>query len=388
MKRTCGGHLGSLGLMVLCLLLAPTLMATPAPAETQAPAATPAPSPGPESAPAAQRPEGDYVVKKGDTLWGIAKDLLNDPFLWPRIWDRNPFITNPNLIFPGDTLGLPGREIAPAPVAEAPKPGPPTEAPKEVAKAPAPTPPAPEIGLAPPPPVPVASQAAIACSPVLLDEQAATGAGIGSVAKSLDQRRLLSQEDQIVVAVDGAQTLKVGDRLSVVRPGVRVIHPSRKGTLGRALFTLGLFEVTQVQARTASGRLIYSCLPMTIGDRVMPLALPPFPEDKIAQPTTRVLEGMIVDTPLALQILGLQNLVWLDVGAGQGIGPGDVFAVYRSNVPTVNLATGEVVPIPPDRLGEAVVIRVTNTTATAVISASAREVRVGDQVVLSRQIQP
>jgi len=35
-----------------------------------------------------------------------------------------------------------------------------------------------------------------------------------------------------------------------------------------------------------------------------------------------------------------------------------------------------------------VVIRVTNTTATAVISASAKEVRAGDRVVLSRQIQP
>jgi LysM repeat protein len=377
--------------MVLCLVLAARLMA--APAEAQAPA--PAPSPVPESAPkpasAAQRPEGDYVVKKGDTLWGIAKDLLNDPFLWPRIWDRNPFITNPNLIFPGDTLALPGKEVvpAPAPVAEAPKPEPPKEAPKEVAKAPAPTPPpTPEMELAPPPPVPVASRAAIACSPVLLDEQAVAEAGIGTVAKSIDNRHLLSQEDHIVVAVDGAQTLKVGDRLAVVRPGLRVIHPSRKGTLGRALFTLGLFEVTQVQARTASGRLIYSCLPMNIGDRVMPFALPPFPEDKIAQPTTRVLEGVIVDTPLALQLLGLQNLVWLDVGTSQGIGPGDVFAVYRPHVPTVNLATGEVVPIPADRLGEAVVTRVTNTTATAVISASVREIRAGDQVVLSRQIQP
>jgi hypothetical protein len=381
MKRTCSGRLDRLGLIALCLLLA---LAT---AEAQAPA----PVPVPPEAPAAQGLEGTYVVKKGDTLWGISKGLLNDPLLWPRIWEQNPFIKNPNLIFPGDTLGMPGREIAPsptpAPVAEAAKPVPPTEAPKEEAKAP-PAVPTPPAEMAPPVlPVPVASQAAIACSPVLLEEPAASGAGIGSVAKSDDDRRLLSQEDRIVVAVDQAQTLKVGDRLSVVRPGVRVFHPSRKGTLGRALFTLGLFEVTQVQARTASGRLIYSCLPMNIGDRVMPMALSPFPEDKIAQPTTRVVEGVIVDTPLALQLLGLQNLVWLDVGAGQGIGPGDVFAIYRSNVPTVNQETGEVVPIPPDRLGEAVVIRVTNATATAIISASAKEVRAGDQVVLSRQIQ-
>jgi len=388
MKRICGGYLSSLGLIVLCLSLATAEAQADEPGPTMAPSAAPAPP----SASAAQDPEGTYVVRKGDTLWGIAKDLLNDPFLWPRLWDRNPFIINPNLIFPGDTLGMPGREIAPAPapvptpapVAEAPKP----EAPKEEVKVPAPAPSPPEAALAPLPPVPVASEAAIACSPVLLQEPAADQAGIGSVVKSVDFRLLLSQEDQVVVAMDGARTLKVGDRLSVVRPGLRVIHPWRKATLGRALFTLGIFEVTDVRDRVARGRLIYSCAAMTIGDRIMPFTLPPFPEDKIAQPTTRVLEGVIVEAPGALQLLGLQNLVYLDVGTGQGIGPGDVFAIYRPNVPAVNLATGEVVLIPPDRLGEAVVIRVTNTTSTAVISASSRVVRPGDQVVLSRQIQP
>lgn len=381
MRQTGGGHLGSLGLIVLCLLLSLTA------AEAQTGAASPAPEP--TTPPGG---EGSYVVKKGDTLWGIAKDLLSDPILWPRIWEQNRFISNPNRIYPGDTLALPGRELAPAPVAEAPKPEPPAEAPTEEAKAPPPAPPTPpvavEIEMVPSPPVPVASEAAIACSPVLLQEPAADRAGIGSVVQSEGNRLLLSQEDHVVVAVDRAQTLRVGDRLSVVRPGLRVVHPWRRETLGRALFTLGIFEVTQVQARTASGRLIYSCAAMNVGDRVMPFALPPFPEDKIAQPTTRVLEGVIVDTPGGLQLLGLQHLVWLDVGTGQGIGPGDVFAVYRSNSPAMNVTTGEMVPIPPDRLGEAVVIRVTNTTATAVISASARVIRTGDQVVLSRQIQP
>jgi hypothetical protein len=326
-------------------------------------------------------------VRKGDTLWGISKDLLNDPLLWPRIWDRNPFITNPNLIFPGDTLALPGREIVPAPVAEAPKPEPPKQAPKEEAKAP-PAPPTPTAELAPPVlPVPPASQQAIACSPVLLEEPAASGAGIGSVVKSHDNRLLLSQEDEVFIAVDGAQSLKVGDRLAVVRPGLRVLHPWSKGALGRPLFTLGIFEVAEVRDRTARGRLIYSCEAMNVGDRVMPFTLAPFPEDKIAQPTTRVVEGVILENPRRLQVLALQHMVYLDVGTGQGIGPGDVFAVYRPNAPAVNPAKGEVVPIPPDRLGEAVVIRVTNTTATAVISASAKELRAGDRVVLSRQIQ-
>jgi LysM repeat protein len=85
-----------------------------------------------------------HTVKRGDTLWDIAKLYLGDPFLWPEIYRlNNDVIEDPHWIFPGEVLKLP------APQAQVVAVTPPVPAPTPVRPV---TPPVTRLDTVPPPP--------------------------------------------------------------------------------------------------------------------------------------------------------------------------------------------------------------------------------------------
>ncbi|MBU0529081.1 LysM peptidoglycan-binding domain-containing protein [bacterium] len=54
-------------------------------------------------------PDGffEYMIVKGDCLWFIADQFYNDPFRWTKIHKANPYIIDPDWIYPNNWLVIP-----------------------------------------------------------------------------------------------------------------------------------------------------------------------------------------------------------------------------------------------------------------------------------------
>jgi hypothetical protein len=208
--------------------------------------------------------EGAYTIKQGDTLWEISAKFLKDPFLWPKLWQRNPYITNPHWIYPGNAIRLnpleePKKET-PQTVAE--------EKPKE-----------PEVKKVEPPPQEVKP---VAPPPVeekkrVFPEVRTAGffsdieyRGIGVLLESREGKSLMAEGDIVYLAFKGAGPVEMGNKFTIFRPSELIDNPLTGKKMGRRYQITGILQVIDQYGSFYTAKVLEAFEAIYKGDMVQP----------------------------------------------------------------------------------------------------------------------
>ena len=304
-----------------------------------------------------------YTVVEGDTLWDISKMFLRDPWRWPEIWEGNPQVENPDLIYPGDKLVL--TWIDGRPVLRSLR--------NNVVKL-SPTPRATRYDA-----IPVIDPAAISAyinSPLVTDDNELRNAGY--VADGFDNRLLMGKYDQFY-ARNILDT--EADEYRVFRAGRHFVDPVSGESLGWEAVHLG--DANMLKAGDPS-RLVLTTgyQDVTLRDRLRPIynkeALPFFfPK----APENEKIRGVILETPNRQTELGALSVVALNLGEREGVQAGDVFRIRSQSVTKEDPVTGEDFRIPEENVGVGMVFRTFEKVSYMLITDSNRQIRPGDAVV-------
>ncbi len=300
-----------------------------------------------------------YTVQKGDTLWRIAIERLENPFSWPKVWQINPEIANADLIYPGQVIKIPLDLLKPKY--------------RKFVKASAPVP-APVV--VPPPEKPV-SEPLSAQKPVEVTTSvylakpefiAAAGfisddlPGLGTIVGSPSEKQILGKNDTVYVNTNGSTK---GKSFSLYRKIQNVYHPVTGAYVGILYDVLGSLEITGRQEDVSVAKITHSynyIEPGSILGEYYKLEAILVSQE----PRTPNISGYVIATKELKGFVGEYELVYLDQGADDGLIVGDIISISKPE----KQFHGE-------KIGKVQVIKTMPSTATAMIIKSKEEVRRG-----------
>ncbi|MFO8025620.1 LysM peptidoglycan-binding domain-containing protein [Thiohalophilus sp.] len=320
-----------------------------------------------------------YVVKKGDTLWGIAGRFLNDPWLWPQVWHINPEIRNPHLIYPGDVVvlyrdadGKPYLTLEGSGGVAPPTGGIETEklSPRaryeSIEKA-----------------IPTIRRSVIAPflqRPRVIGKDELEEAPY--IVSSFEEH-LISGTGNRIYARD-IQDESIG-RYEVVRPGRVYRDPQSGEVLGYEVIRLADARVT----RGKSGRDDVVTLNITRaqqevlnGDRLLPVEDQQLEFNFFPRPPKKEVEGEIIAVHNGLSQIGQYNVVVLNKGTREGLEPGHVMAIYQDGGTARDPDSwfGFHVDLPDERAGILMVFRTYEKVSYALVMEAYRALHVNDKI--------
>jgi LysM repeat protein len=327
-----------------------------------------------------------YTIKKGDTLWDISNAFFRDPFLWPFIWQANPFITNPDLIYPDNKLNIPNlAPIERALKAPAPK--------KQLVEKPVQTEEvSPKEGISgatmKPKPAPIVEEAPTAGSSLILPEEQAVpiidkyamlSAGYvdsvemnGRIVGSPEEEKTsFGYGDTVYVKIPSAQNVNIGDKFLISLPGNTVKHPKTGKSFGRLIKGLGILQITAKDSPNAlTARITLSFDTIEKDNMLAPYQEPALVYNS-SQKKTKDISGYILEVTDNRAINAQLHFVYLDKGSTDGVEPGDRLIVYRAP---------EDGSFPNKKIGEVQVFIVKPNSSTAVVRRSTDTMAKGDIV--------
>ena len=302
-----------------------------------------------------------YVVRRGDTLWDISKRFYGNPLLWPRLWELNSFIDNPNLIYPGQVLSLkPKYEQPGIPVVRI---NPEVEV--EQLK---------DVGA--PPPVYYYSMGG-SVGFISPDEWE----HMGTILSSEPPKILLSNGDIVYTNVGRSDGVQSGDLFTVFRTSKPILHPYTGRRIGYKVAIFGEIEIVDVLGeKMSTAKITNSYREITRGARIRPHEL--FVNDVTIKKGAQAANGIVVASLNELAVVGQGNIVYIDLGKEHSIVPGNSFSIYTLPRTVRDPDSRKDVTIPPSKKGKLVVLNVEQNTSTGLIVDSARPIEIGDLVSL------
>ena len=310
-----------------------------------------------------------YRVIEGDTVWDIASRFLVHPWEWPQVWHRNPALTDPDLIYPGDVLELTDRygepEIRIAAVAE------------DVRLRPRIRVAAPQRAI---PTIQLETIRPFLSSPRPLSE---VEKNAGPFIVALPDRRITGGS-QDWIYVRGLPAHPAND-YTVFRVG----QPLTDGASGETLGYEGIFigDATLIApGDPATLEMLRNQREAVIGDRV--LARNAGESGLYIQPHAmrKPVRGHIIGVLDGVSQIGQHQVVTLDRGSRDGIEPGHVFEIVQKGIELRDpyAGFGTHVYSPHQAAGALMVFRVFERVSYALILRATRPVHVRDLIVPPR----
>jgi hypothetical protein len=167
---------------------------------------------------------------------------------------------------------------------------------------------------------------------------------------------------------------------------VTIVPVNPGNAVGQVTSVTGTATLTHANPQKVVARVTFSCGSIVPGDLLVPFQAAPIPEYTASQPLdpftpldSSKLHGMITASHDNLGYAGAQMMIYLNLGEKSGVKAGQRFRIYKLLPPH---ATGYLyeAPVPPETIGEAVVLSVRSKSCVAMIVASYREISAGDYV--------